>query len=179
MKHSETWATNVLRSNAVILDTETTGMDGAAQIIQLGIIDMQGNTLFDSLLRPTVDIQPGAAAVHRMTEHHLTNSPTICDVIEQIREIMFRRKVIIYNASFDSRILRQTLEAFKLDTDWLEQVNYQCAMQIYSDHIGVRKWQKLEGGDHTALGDCLAVLKLLRRMAGTETVDAVQETLLG
>ncbi len=36
----------------VILDTETTGLDERAEIVELSIIDKHGYTLFDSLIKP-------------------------------------------------------------------------------------------------------------------------------
>jgi DNA polymerase-3 subunit epsilon len=48
-----------------------------------------------------------------------------------------------------------------------------CAMQRYAewygewnDYFGSFRWQRLEGGDHSALGDCRATLELIRKMAG-------------
>ena len=161
-----TWASNLLRG-AVILDTETTGLDDEAQIIQLAIIDMQGNTLFDSLLRPSCEISAGAASVHQITADKLIDAPTIVDVIDDVKKIIFRNRVITYNADFDSRMLRQTLSAYKLDAEWMKQVNFQCVMKIYAESIGSKKWLKLTGGDHSAVGDCKATLELLRRMAVT------------
>ena len=161
-----TWASNLLRG-AVILDTETTGLDDEAQIIQLAIIDMQGNTLFDSLLRPSCEISAGAAAVHRITADRLIDAPTIVDVIDDVTKILFRNKVITYNADFDTRMLRQTLSAYKLDAEWMKQIGFQCAMKMYAESIGSKKWLKLTGGDHSAIGDCKATLELLRRMAVT------------
>lgn len=168
MNRIETWAKNILRSDAVIIDTETTGLDATAQIIQICIIDMQGNVLFNSLLRPSCQIHATATATHGMTARHLSGAPTIVDVIEQIKESL-GDSVIIYNAAFDTRMLRQTLDAFKLDSTWLNQISFQCAMKMYSESLGTTKYQKLEGGDHSALGDCLATLNLLRRMAGPES----------
>jgi len=44
-----------------------------------------------------------------------------------------------------------------------------CAMDIYAQFIGeinpqtgTYKWQKLQGGDHTALGDCEATLSIIK-----------------
>jgi DNA polymerase-3 subunit epsilon len=161
--------TELLHSNAVIIDTETTGVDTKAQIIQLAAIDMQGKTLFDSLFRPSVPIHPKSAETHHLTIGRLRNAPQITEVIEKVRDILIGRPVIIYNVSFDKRMLRQTLEGFSLDTTWLDTLNYQCAMRLYAEHLGVKNSPKLEGGDHTALGDCLATLKLLRSIAGTDT----------
>jgi DNA polymerase-3 subunit epsilon len=45
-------------------------------------------------------------------------------------------------------------------------------MQWYSQWVGEwndyhqdYKWQRLPGGDHSALGDCKATLEVIRRMA--------------
>lgn len=158
----------MLRSNAVIIDTETTGLDATAQIIQIAIIDMQGNALFNSLLKPSCQIHATATATHNMTMRHLVGAPTITGVIDRIKDAMMGKTVLIYNAAFDTRVLRQTLDAFKLDGAWLNTIDFQCLMKMYSESLGTRKNQKLEGGDHTAFGDCLATLGLLRRMAGAE-----------
>lgn len=48
---------------------------------------------------------------------------------------------------------------------------WECAMGWYSQYVGERgkrgghKNQKLPGGDHSALGDCRATLKVLETMA--------------
>lgn len=156
---------DLLDSDAVIIDTETTGVDTTAQIIQLAAIDMQGNTLFDSLFRPTVSIHPRSTQTHGMTARSLVGAPLFKDCIERIKQLLVGHPVIAYNVSFDSRMLRQTLEGHRLDLAWLDTLDYQCAMRIHAEHLGKKGNPKLEGGDHTALGDCLAVLKLLRDIA--------------
>src|SRR5207249_12089207 len=48
-----TWARQVVEeSETLILDTETTGLDDDDEVIQLAIIDMQGNVLLDTLAKP-------------------------------------------------------------------------------------------------------------------------------
>lgn len=158
------WAADMLKSDAVILDTETTGLDKQSQIISLAIIDMQGRALFNTLLRPTVAIHPGAQAIHGITYRQIANAPTLAHVVGQVTGLLSGRKVLIYNVAFDLRMLRQSLDAAGLDRAWVEELSAECAMkaaaQAYSDGR-----QKLEGNDHTALGDCIAVLELIKRMA--------------
>ena len=36
----------------------------------------------------------------------------------------------------------------------------------WNNYHGNYRWQKLEGGDHSAAGDCLATLEVIRTMAG-------------
>lgn len=71
--------------------------------------------------------------------------------------------VLIYNADFDIRMLKQTAIAHNTPSFWLGALRYECAMKRYANG---GKWAKLTGGDHTALGDCRATLALLKRMAG-------------
>lgn len=172
------WAQQMLNSNAVILDTETTGGAKTDQIIQLSIIDMAGKTLFDSLLKPTCAINPFAAKVHNLTERHLRNAPSFTDVYEVVKSVLNERTVIAYNAPFDKRQLVQTATAFKLDAVWIERLDWQCAMRAHAEYLGVKQGPGLEGGDHSALGDCLATLKLIRSMAGVEAkpVEQVKPT---
>ena len=49
---------------------------------------------------------------------------------------------------------------------------YTCAMLEYAKWVGdwddyhcSFRWQKLQGGDHSSLGDCRATLDVIRKMA--------------
>ncbi len=162
---SKVWAKAVLNSNAVILDTETTGVYKDSQVIQLCVIDMQGNVLLDSLFRPTVEISSTAIATHHITKYHLRNAPMFTAMIDEVKGVLSGRTVIAYNISFDKRMLSQTLQAFNLDSAWFDKLDWQCAMRAYAEYLGVRNSPKLEGGDHSAKGDCLATLRVIREMA--------------
>jgi DNA polymerase-3 subunit epsilon len=81
------------------------------------------------------------------------------------------KPVIIYNVPFDRRMVRQTCDFYNLRYPRCKE--FYCAMQWYSQWYGWKKkkdgsyrWKKLPEGDHSAIGDCLAVLKLIRKMAG-------------
>jgi len=62
------WAQTILahKPDALIIDTETTGLDDQAQIVQIGVIDLAGNVLLDALVRPSIPIPPAAVAVHHI-----------------------------------------------------------------------------------------------------------------
>ena len=91
------------------------------------------------------------------------------------KNVLENQKVIIYNASFDQRILRQQCNHHSkkpIDMD------SECAMKWYSQYVGdwndwhnSYTWQKLPGGDHSALGDALATLEVLKEMAGRRGHD--------
>lgn len=167
--------------NALIFDTETTGLDGSAEIVQLAVTDMRGAVLLDALVSPTVPVSPGAAAIHGITAAHLALAAPIGAFLPVLRALFRGRTVVVYNADYDTRLLRQSVQARGMDDfiDWTRDLDghfgcrFVCAMHVYSQWVGEwnpryksYRWQRLPGGDHTALGDCRATLAVLRQMAG-------------
>ena len=47
-------------ANFVFLDTETTGLDDDAELVEIAVVDATGAVLFESYCRPTVPVDPGA-----------------------------------------------------------------------------------------------------------------------
>lgn len=61
---AHTW----LALGPVFLDTETTGLDAGAQALEIGLVNARGERIFETRLKPTVGIDPAAAAVQIVTE---------------------------------------------------------------------------------------------------------------
>jgi DNA polymerase-3 subunit epsilon len=94
----------------VILDTETTGIGNNDVVIQIGIIDLRERVLLDTLLRPTKRkrISQEATSRHGISMRMLANVPTLREIIDTLVDISVRKRIIIYNAAFDTRLLSQT-----------------------------------------------------------------------
>ena len=170
------WARDVLADkSSVILDTETTGLNNRAEIVEIAIIDTKGNALLDTLVKPKGKIPTDASAVHGITVATVTTAPTWSEIDEQVGELLrAASRVVIYNADYDTRLMRQTQNLYNLPPLGIPPHRYECAMQRYaefygqwSDHHQSFKWQPLHGG-HRAFGDCLATLKALKEMAETD-----------
>lgn len=170
-------ANDILRNKEryVILDTETTGLGENDVVIQIALLDLDGNVLLDTLIRPTKRkrIPKEAQEIHGITMNILRNAPTFRDIYPRFEEIVKNKNVIIYNAKYDLRLLYQT--ALQDDVDATADFRYLCAMLHYSvyvgkwsDYHGSFKFQPLPGGDHTAIGDCKAVLELIKKMASAK-----------
>ncbi|MFM7520675.1 MAG: exonuclease domain-containing protein [Planctomycetota bacterium] len=154
-----------------MLDTETTGINGSDEIVQIGVIDLRGEVLLDLLIRPTrrTRISASATAVHRITWPLLLGKPTFADIAPLLWKALKGRTVITYNAAFDSRLLSQSASAADVA---IPHFHWDCAMVKYAQFVGDwdpysndYRWKKLTGGDHTALGDCRATLACIEQMA--------------
>lgn len=182
------WARELLkRDHFCILDTETTGLDNSDQIVQIALINSAGEPLLNSLVKPTVSISPQAAAIHGITDKFVSDAPTFEVVFMELMRAVGNRDLVIYNAEFDTRMIKQSLRAYGIQLAFATSErrgcrifsnggSIHCAMQWYSQWIGDwseyhgnYKWQKLPGGDHSALGDCRATLGVIRQMAASES----------
>jgi len=153
----------------VILDTETTGLDRNAEIIEMAIVDLEGAVLLDKRFDClSTEIPCGATACHGMVKKDLISLPRFADKWDTIAKIIDGKTVIIYNADYDLRLIEQSLDIQNKPASI--DINYVCLMLLYAIYCGEwnsffdgYKWQKLEG-DHSALGDCKKVLYLLETM---------------
>lgn len=178
------WARQVVNDpHAVILDTETTGLDSGDVIIEISVIDVAGNVLLDTLVRPLKPIPPAASNIHGITDDMCAAAPAWIDVVKELMPILVNAsRVVIYNAEYDTRMMFQTLAAASLDREWMGGIEFNCAMEQYaawygdySEYHGNFRWQRLNGG-HRALGDCRATLDLIRGMANSKTTEESEES---
>jgi DNA polymerase-3 subunit epsilon len=164
------WAREVLQDkNVVILDTETTDLHGEA--IEIAVIDLAGNVLFNQRVKPLGEINPDAERIHGISMKALENEPTFNQVYQQLASLTNGKRVLIYNYAFDSRILQEQCKSHNLPAfNW--HIDSDCVMLWYAqwygdwnDYHGNYRWQRLSGGNHSALGDCRATLEVLKSMA--------------
>lgn len=164
-------------SHYVILDTETSGLHDA-EIIELAIIDNLGNTLLDTRIKPhrpekILEVNGGRSAydIHGIHPDALVDKPTLKDMYPKLKQLLTGKTILVYNEAFDIPLLQKLIES-----EGLEQIDFQsdCVMLWYAQYYGEwnnysqsYKWQLLVG-DHSALGDCQATLKVIKDMAGVQ-----------
>ncbi len=119
------------------LDTETTGNGPGDEIIQVAVVDEDGQVLLDSLVKPSVKITPEAQWVHGISDADLTNAPRWFHVWPQLEPLLAGRTVGIYNADFDLRMIQQTNARYHIRWD-PESVSFFCIMKLYAQFHGER-----------------------------------------
>jgi DNA polymerase-3 subunit epsilon len=125
-----------LSQDPVFLDTETTGLGNDAEALEIGLTDASGCVVFETRLKPTVSIEPAAAAVHGISDAELDDAPSWPDIAQQLQHHIGQRPLVIFNAGFDTRILKQTAAAHGDSAEWLDGLTVYCAMQLAADHYG-------------------------------------------
>jgi DNA polymerase-3 subunit epsilon len=170
---AQIWAEELLAAPGdwVILDAETTGLDAQDEIVQLAVLAADGQILLDSLVRPTCPIHPQAQAIHGITAEMVATAPPFPEIYPRLRTALGDKKIIAYNVAFD----RDFVQASCRQSGLPEIENrWSCAMRAYAKYYGdwSEHWNSFKNqplmGDHTAAGDCRAVLALIHALASPE-----------
>ncbi len=168
------WARVLLvRKDFVIFDSETTGLSSPVDFVGIAVVSPKGETLFDSLLKPSCRIEAAARAIHGHSAKSLSGGPRFFEVYADLLEVLHRRRVIVFNASYDRRVWDTSVRHLGARGALAGELpKWECAMRQYARFVGEPakrgrgyRPQKLPGGNHTALGDALATLHLIKGMA--------------
>jgi DNA polymerase-3 subunit epsilon len=170
------------RSDWVALDTETTGLDGDSEIVEIAILSPTGVVLLESRVRPVQSIPPEATAIHGITDARVAHAPTFPAIHAKIAAAIRGQEVLVYNAAFDRTVLDGVCECHGLPR--LSARSWTCAMEWYARWHGDQtasgdyRWQALprwpgeysvaernQDGGHSAIEDARSVIRLVRRMA--------------
>jgi DNA polymerase-3 subunit epsilon len=170
--------------NPLYLDTETTGLDPQAEIVEITIIDDDENVLIDSLVRPQHPIPPSASRIHGITDAMVSSAPSWADLSNNIQTIISGRVVGIYNVEYDLRMMQQSHLQYGLK--WPKgSTEFFCIMQLYAQYYGQWdeyrqsfRWQSLENACrqcninlsnlHRAKDDTLLTRTLLHHIAHSQ-----------
>lgn len=185
-------ARKLLDEDPFIFDTETTGLDSNAEIVEICVISTERSILLDTLVRPTRSIPSAATNVHGISDRDVRDAPGWSEVYQELESLLTvdgaRSKVLTaYNWDYDSRLVRQSSEAAGIRKGRLpvktSAASPSCIMELYAiwagDWNGYHKsytWKRLdeavrnfgirfEGEAHRARADTLASLDVLVAMA--------------
>ncbi|EGK0962740.1 3'-5' exonuclease [Salmonella enterica] len=172
---AHTW----LSQDPVFLDTETTGLDNTAQALEIGLVNSLGETVYHTRLKPTVSIDPGAVAVHGIRDDELVSAPSWPDITTQLQHHIGLRPLVIFNADFDMRILKQTAAAHNDPARWLDTLSVYCAMRLSAGYYGttnrygtisltsaaIQAGLNWSGQAHSAVADAVMTAGVVRNIA--------------
>lgn len=173
-------ARKLLDEQPLFLDTETTGLNERAEIIEVSLLDLDGKVLLDSLVRPLFPIPRDAMLIHGITNEMVQGAPTWAQLWPRIQPLLQSRRVAAYNAPFDLRMMRQSHRISQLTWDFTPDLV--DLLEIYSlfhgewdSRRGSYRWISLENAgmqchiplpnSHRSRDDALLARALLLHMA--------------
>lgn len=182
-----------MENKYIIIDTETTGFhpyDGD-ELLQVSIIDTDGNVLFDEYFKPQHRTEwKEAEQVNGISPEMVADRPAISEKISEINAIIENSDTIIgYNTQFDIGFLKANGAIVPDDLETVDVM--EDFAKIYGEWNSARgsyKWQKLTraaeyyGYDwsqraetaHNSLGDCYATLYVYKKLTtDTMTIERV------
>ena len=177
-------ARQVIELNPIFLDTETTGIGLYDLVVEVGIVDLDGNVLYNNLINPGRPIPKDSSKVHGITDDMVSDAPSLITALSEIEDILHDRAIGMYNAEFDYRLMKQSVEHAGLP--WSIQRNQAfCVMNMFAAWYG--EWnrrannfrsQKLEfagkfcgidlPNNHHAIDDAKLTAALLKYLAEFE-----------
>jgi DNA polymerase III epsilon subunit-like protein len=173
---------DLLANPFVVMDFETTEIDPkVCDIVEIGIINQDGDTLLHQLIKPSRAITDGAYRKHGLSTGDLAEALTIDDFVHQLKAVIEDAKIIVaYNADYEKTILQRLFAQHEIEMPsikWVDPMRWFAQWYGETRHNGDYRWQKLEtavsvlkvtppeGGFHRAIGDCKATLGIIKAMA--------------
>lgn len=127
-------AQKVLKEDPLYLDTETTGLGRDDEIIEISIVDNQGNVAFESLVRPSKPIPADSTRIHQIHDADVHAAAPWPIVWQQARAVLVNRLIVMYNQEFDMRMLQQTHTIYRMP--WKDRLNAFDLMKLYAQFRG-------------------------------------------
>ena len=175
--HAESWdAIRHLQSEPyIILDTETTGLL-APEMVSVAVVDDYGRSMLHEVVRPGKPIDPAASRISGLTDAAVADRPEFPAIESMLTDLISDRRVVIYNAAFDTKVLANTYARYGFE---LPSFRPWCAMEWFAVLNGEwdsqrqsYRWQSLakaaayfgidQAQAHDALDDCLTTWRVLQ-----------------
>ncbi|MCZ8314501.1 DUF294 nucleotidyltransferase-like domain-containing protein [Phreatobacter sp.] len=186
----------LLALDAVVVDTETTGLDPAkARIVQIGAMVVRNGRLvpeecFERLVDPGISIPPGATAIHGIDDAAVRGAPAFLQAFTAFEAFRAGRVAIGHNLGFDLALFRRECRLAgaefapppSLDTRLLGQICFPTlpdfTLEILADRLGValdasRRHDAV--GDAESAGRILVALIPLLKDKGIRTLAEANE----
>lgn len=182
-------AQDILASNPVVCDTETTGLEDHREVIEIAGVDSHGEELINKLVTPVGDFPYAVSKINNISGYELKQHGSQWGFVHiALREILDNFSFVAFNASFDVRLIEQTNHIqgepplFSPDSEVMIFDVMELANRHFHKHLEWDEKQskfkclslakcceiagiEFEGKAHRALVDAKATLALLKYIA--------------
>lgn len=170
----------------IIGDTETTGLKGK-KACEVGLIEIDAGCnviqTWSSLIDPQKPIEPGAAAIHGITDEMVATEPTMEEFVERDLAGGLTGEIVLicHNVRFDQEMLEPigcivdtlcTLEESRQIRHLMPGLE-NCKLQTLREYFGIER-----NNAHRALDDCMVTLQVLKKLLelSGRTIEDIAQT---
>jgi len=166
-------ATPLIALDAVVLDTETTGLDPAkARIVEVAAARIEGGRIpqdcvLNRIVHPGISIPKESTKIHHIDDAKVAGAPTFAEIWPELKNLIGGSIVIGHTVGFDLAVLRreceragQTFETpHVLDTRLLAEIA-EPALASYTIE-SLAAWLGIQMSNrHSAAGDALTTARI-------------------
>lgn len=178
-------AAQLLTLDPLFVDTETTGLDADAEVIEVAVVDLNGAVLFESLVKPTVPVPASSTAIHGLTDDDLVDAPAWSHVAPRVAALLQGRVLVAHNSAYDRRLFEQTNARYGLAG--LQEKAWECTLELLTP-INNDRWPRLAvamslagaaaptltgGRPHRAAFDAACCREIVRALAAKHEVSTL------
>lgn len=168
------------RRQAVVFDTETTGVTGVDRVVSLAAVPLDAGLrpsgpALHLVFNPGRPSHPAARAVHGLQDRFLARQPPFADHAKEVSALFQDRVLVAHNLSFDLRMLAQEYGALGLPAPGGGRGGRYCTMlefrvrhagqsaklDLVLRHLGL---PARTGATHGAFEDAMLAMHVLHRL---------------
>ena len=170
-------ATPLLALDAVVIDTETTGLDARkARVVEIALVPIVAGRLDAGaacrrLIRPDVAIPAQATRIHGIDAAAVADAPRFAEAWPELAALIGERVLIGHSVGFDLTVLTRECERAGLPWTRPRALDTRLLAEVAAPDLAgyslenVAAWLEIEVTDrHSALGDALAAARAFQAL---------------
>ena len=163
--------------DALVIDTETTGLDARhARIVQIAAFVVQNGVLWsdpalDTLVDPGIAIPPATTAVHGIADKDVVGQPRFSEVAVALKQVLDGRLLIGHSLGYDLAVLKREHEAARLAWQSPPALDVRPLARLVAPTLAEHSLDRLcawldiaIAGRHTAAGDARATAEVFLKL---------------
>lgn len=150
----------------LICDTEGTA-NRANELVEVSMIDLDGNVLYDSLIKPRTSISRTGVRLHGITNEMVADAPTWPEAAPEIRKLLDERVMLAFDSISDVLRIKKTASIYE---EPFGPIRHECIQKNVMLEMNLKQAPPLylaagrEGQNHRALDDCLLCVDVIHRI---------------
>ena len=166
-------ATSLVALDAVVIDSETTGLEPAkARIVEIAAVRLAAGqidtgTPFRRLVRPGMPIPASATEFHGISDAAVAEAPAFREMWSELSAYLGRSVVIGHSLGFDLAVLKNECERAGLDWVTPATLDTRLLAEVTEPNLSGHSLDQLAAwlgvhvaGRHTALGDAMTTAQI-------------------